>query len=133
MGEKFDGRDPALRDGKWDSSLAPSARTLASAAFVAIVAGSALYAFRATPLIRAQRAVRDVDEVHASPSAIFFIVPRRILPERVLGRRATVIASLECRHRPDPLSHQADDLLLDRAGRPVDARLSTMKPQGTSP
>jgi len=36
---------------------------------------------------------------------------------------------LECRHRPDPLSHQADDLVLDRAGRPVNARLSTMKPQ----
>src|SRR6202023_342357 len=29
-----------------------------------------------------------------SPSAIFFIVPRRIFPARVFGRRATAIASL---------------------------------------
>ena len=28
--------------------------------------------------------------VQGSPPAIFFIVPRRILPERVFGRRATV-------------------------------------------
>ena len=31
--------------------------------------------------------------VHGSPSAIFLMVPRRIFPERVLGRRATVIAN----------------------------------------
>jgi hypothetical protein len=29
--------------------------------------------------------------VQGSPSAVFFMVPRRILPERVFGSRATVI------------------------------------------
>src|SRR4051812_7574464 len=32
--------------------------------------------------------------VQGSPSAIFFMVPRRILPDRVFGSRATTIASL---------------------------------------
>ena len=38
--------------------------------------------------------------VHASPSAIFLMVPRRILPERVFGNRATVIASLNAATGP---------------------------------
>jgi hypothetical protein len=35
-----------------------------------------------------------------SPSAIFFIVPRKILRERVFGRRATVITSLKAPTAP---------------------------------
>ncbi len=38
--------------------------------------------------------------VQASPSAIFFIVPRRIFPERVFGSRATMIASLNAATGP---------------------------------
>jgi len=33
--------------------------------------------------------------IHGSPSAIFFIVPRRTLPERVFGSLETVIVSLK--------------------------------------
>ena len=51
--------------------------------------------------------------VHGSPSAIFCMVPRRILPERVLGSRVTAMRELERRHRPDLLAHQRDQLLLD--------------------
>ena len=38
--------------------------------------------------------------VQGSPSAIFFMVPRRILPERVFGSRATVMASLKAATGP---------------------------------
>src|ERR1700757_3166236 len=38
--------------------------------------------------------------VQGSPSAIFLMVPRRILPERVFGSRATVIASLNAATGP---------------------------------
>src|SRR5262250_247127 len=38
--------------------------------------------------------------VHVSPSAIFLMVPRRILPERVFGSRPTVIASLNAATGP---------------------------------
>ena len=55
-------------------------------------------------------------------SAIFFIVPRRILPERVFGRRGTTMASLERGDRADLVAHQLHDLLLDLLRRPVDAR-----------
>ena len=51
--------------------------------------------------------------VQVSPSAIFFMVPRRILPERVFGRRAHRDRELERRDRADLLAHQRDDLLLD--------------------
>ena len=37
---------------------------------------------------------------HSSPSAIFRIVPRRILPERVLGRRETATAVLKAATGP---------------------------------
>ena len=51
--------------------------------------------------------------VQGSLSAIFFIVPRRILPERVLGRRSTTIAQLEGGHRADAVAHQRHHLALD--------------------
>jgi hypothetical protein len=38
--------------------------------------------------------------VQGSPSAIFFMVPRRTLPERVFGSRATVITSLKAATGP---------------------------------
>jgi len=38
--------------------------------------------------------------VQLSPSAIFFMVPRRILPDRVLGSRPTVMASLKAATGP---------------------------------
>src|SRR5882762_9333448 len=37
---------------------------------------------------------------HGSPSAIFLMVPRRILPERVFGSRPTVMASLNAATGP---------------------------------
>ena len=58
---------------------------------------------------------------HASPSAIFFMVPRRILPERVLGRRATVMASLKAATGPILSRTRADEFRLDLVRRPVDA------------
>jgi hypothetical protein len=50
-------------------------------------------------------------------SAIFCIVPRRILPERVFGSRLTLDHRLERRHRPDLVAHQRDDFFLDRPNR----------------
>ena len=61
--------------------------------------------------------------VQGSPSAIFLIVPRRILPERVFGSRCNRDRELERRHRADLLAHQCDDLLLDLVVRAVDAGL----------
>ena len=55
--------------------------------------------------------------VQGSPSAIFFMVPRRILPERVLGSRATMIASLNAATGPILLAHQRDAFLLDLGRR----------------
>jgi hypothetical protein len=37
----------------------------------------------------------DAGMVHRSPSATFFIVPRNIFPDRVLGSRATVMGILK--------------------------------------
>src|SRR3954462_10505730 len=71
--------------------------------------------------------------VQLSPSAIFFIVPRRILPERVLGRRATVIASLNA--ATGPIRSRTSETIsrsISSVAR-VTPALSTMKPQGTSP
>jgi hypothetical protein len=60
---------------------------------------------------------------HSAPSAIFFIVPRRIFPERVFGRRVTAMASLKGGHGTDLLAHQRDELLLDLLRTLVDACL----------
>ena len=48
--------------------------------------------------------------VQASPSAIFCIVPRRILPERVFGRRSTITASLKAATGPIRSRTSADEL-----------------------
>src|SRR5207247_3584696 len=68
---------------------------------------------------------------YSTPSAIFLIVPRRILPERVFGRRCTTIASRNAatgpiRSRTMPTSSSATAA----AGRPTPA-LKTMSPSGT--
>jgi hypothetical protein len=62
---------------------------------------------------------------HGSPSAIFFMVPRRILPERVLGRRPTVMATRKAAIGPifSRTRHEAHELGLDLARRTVDAGL----------
>ena len=61
--------------------------------------------------------------VHGSPSAIFLMVPRRILPERVFGRRLTVMASLNAATGPILSRTSCDAFLLDLGGRAVDAGL----------
>ena len=50
---------------------------------------------------------------HSLLSAIFCMVPRRILPDRVLGRRLTTVAVLKDGHRADAVAHHLHDLLDD--------------------
>ena len=71
--------------------------------------------------------------VQRSPSAIFLMVPRRILPERVFGSRADRDRKLERRDGAELVAHQRHDLLLDLGGLRVTPAFSTRKPQGTSP
>ena len=61
--------------------------------------------------------------VQVSPSAIFFMVPRRILPERVFGSRGTVIASLKAATGPILSRTSATHSLSISEGLPVDAGL----------
>ena len=68
-----------------------------------------------------------------SPSAIFFMVPRRILPERVLGRRGTVMASLNAATGPIFSRTSATISCSISVGSRLTPALSTMKPHGTSP
>ena len=60
--------------------------------------------------------------VQASPSAIFFMVPRRILPERVLGSRGHGQRELERGDRADALADQGDQFALDLGGVAGDPR-----------
>jgi hypothetical protein len=48
----------------------------------------------------------------ASPSAIFCMVARRILPDRVLGKRGDRDRNLEGRHRTDLVADELDQLRL---------------------
>ena len=61
--------------------------------------------------------------VQASPSAIFLMVPRRIFPERVFGRRCDDDGEAERRHRADLVADERHAFLLDVARRAVDAGL----------
>jgi hypothetical protein len=67
------------------------------------------------------------------PSAIFFMVPRRILPERVLGRRLTVMAILKA--ATGPIFSRTSATIPSRSPRRacVTPAFSTMKPQRHSP
>ena len=71
--------------------------------------------------------------VQLSPSAIFFMVPRRILPERVFGSRGTVMASLNAATGPIFSRTSATISFSISAGGRLTPALSTMKPHGTSP
>ena len=61
--------------------------------------------------------------VYFSPSAMRRIVPRRIFPDRVLGRRSTIHSRLECGDRSEAFVDQLHDLGDDVLGRPIDAGL----------
>ena len=67
---------------------------------------------------------------HCSPSAIFLMVPRRILPERVFGSRAHGDRELERRHGTELFAHQGHDLLLDFGVTPGDAGLQHQEAAG---
>jgi hypothetical protein len=68
------------------------------------------------------------------PSAIFFMVPRRILPDRVFGRRGRRWRRLEGRDRADLRSRTSCDLAFDPPRRPrVDAGLEHDEAEGTWP
>src|SRR5713101_8689120 len=59
------------------------------------------YPFKALPISpRIAGSSMVAGMVHGSPSAIFFMVPRKILPDRVFGSRATVMASLKAATGP---------------------------------
>ena len=51
--------------------------------------------------------------LYSSPSAIFRMVPRKILPERGLGQALDRQHRLEHGDRADFVAHQLNDLLLD--------------------
>src|SRR4051794_41943146 len=68
-----------------DQASAPTPFPFSAAAISSRIAGSSI--------------VAGID--HGSPSAVFFTVPRRILPGRVFGRRTTVIASLKAGTGPN--------------------------------
>src|SRR3981081_2438622 len=70
---------------------------------------------------------------HWSPSAIFLVVPRRILPERVFGSRATVIARLHAATGPSFSRTSVTISFSISAWLLVTPAFSTRKPQGTSP
>ena len=61
------------------------------------------------------------------------MVPRRILPERVLGRRATVTAILKAATGPILSRTSATSSFSISAGSRVTPDFSTTKPQGCSP
>src|SRR5215470_5245473 len=71
--------------------------------------------------------------VQLSPSAIFLMVPRRILPERVFGSLPTVIASLKAATGPSFSRTRATISFSISAGLRITPAFSTRKPQGTSP
>jgi len=71
--------------------------------------------------------------VQLSPSAIFFIVPRRIFPERVFGSRPTVVASLNAATGPIFSRTSATHSFSISVGGWSTPDLSTMKPYRTSP
>src|SRR5882672_4664149 len=77
-----EGPDPESRDSGFDASQRPGMTMvghtlpLSASPISSSTLGSAMVA----------------GIVHASPSAIFLMVPRRIFPERVFGNRPTVIA-----------------------------------------
>ena len=71
--------------------------------------------------------------VQASPSAIFLMVPRRILPERVFGRRCTMMARRNDATGPILSRTSCTHSFSISPGGRLTPALSTMKPQGTSP
>jgi hypothetical protein len=70
--------------------------------------------------------------VQGVPSAIFFMVSRRILPERVFSSLAIVIASLKAATGPIFSRIEADAFLLDLGDRPVHTRLEHDEAAGDS-
>src|SRR6266566_977122 len=90
--------------------------------------------FSATPISsRTAGSSIVAGKFQGSPSAIFFMVPRRILPDRVLGRRVTVMASLNAATGPIRSRTKATISRSIASGGRSTPALSTMKPQGTSP
>ena len=70
---------------------------------------------------------------YGRPSAIFFTVPRRILPERVFGRRGTRAAVLNAATGPiEARTRSTSSGTISSAPR-VTPALVTTKPTGTSP
>ena len=70
---------------------------------------------------------------HASPSAMALMVPRRILPERVLGRRSITVAVLNAATGPMSRRTMATASFATSAVSRVTPDLSTRKPSGTWP
>ena len=72
--------------------------------------------------------------LNSLPSASFFMVPRRILPERVLGRRRDDGHQLEGGDRADLVADLGDQLLRgSSSGSRSTPALSTTRPSGSSP
>src|SRR4051794_18382934 len=71
--------------------------------------------------------------VHGTPSAIFFTVPRTILPERVLGSRFTTIADLNDTTGPICRRTSSTSSATSSARSRSAPALSTTRPSGTSP
>src|SRR6516162_35332 len=69
---------------------------------------------------------------YMSPLALFCMVPRRILPECVLGRRCTTTAILKG-HGSDRVPHHLHDFVDDRARIAHDSALQHSKPNGIWP
>ena len=69
----------------------------------------------------------------ATEAAIFFIVARRILPERVFGSRPTVNASLQAATGPILSRISATSSRSMTSGLWATPDFSTTKPQGCSP
>src|SRR5262249_50080551 len=96
--------------------------------------GLGAFAFNAVPISSRMTGSSIVARTfHGSPSAIFFIVPRRILPERVFGNRATAMATLNAATGPIFSRMSAMHSFSISAGGRLTPDLSTMKPHGTSP
>ena len=71
--------------------------------------------------------------LYSSPSAIFAMVPRRILPERVLGSRSTTTACLKAATGPMvSRTMRTSSTTISSDGRLTPA-LSTTKPNGSCP
>ena len=70
---------------------------------------------------------------YSTPSAIFFMVPRRILPERVLGRRFTTATVLNAATGPMRSRTSSTSSRQRSASVRATPALVTTNPTGTSP